>query len=84
MAQAKQRSLDIAHTLPVAGSITITFYDADGHMVPEVSFAPLGRINPNTIERYLPYIYQQIQQEQAAVRNPAVRAMLRERTGGRP
>ena len=53
------------------GSITITFFDGGGHMVPEVSFAPLGRINPNTIERFLPFIYQAIQREQ-----------VRERQGG--
>lgn len=77
MAQTKQREVDLATAdgglaaaeLPkVVGSITITFHDAGGHIVPTVSFAPLGRINPSTIERYLPFVYQEIQKQQVLER----------------
>jgi hypothetical protein len=56
---------------PCVGSITITFYDTGGHVVPQVSFAPLGRINPNTIEQHLPFIYRAIQREQVTDRRRA-------------
>lgn len=76
MAQAKLREMDLAPTPALSdregvkpvGSITITFHEVEGHVIPEVSFAPLGRINPNTIERCLPFIYQQIQRQQVADR----------------
>lgn len=69
MAQTKLGKVDLTATGPVViGSITITFLDADGHLIPEVSFAPLGRINPNTIERYLPFIYREIQRAQVKER----------------
>jgi hypothetical protein len=55
--------------LPVAGEVTLRFYDSgNGQLVPEVSFRPLGRINPNTIEKHLPFIYHEIQRQQVIER----------------
>jgi hypothetical protein len=55
--------------LPVAGEITLRFYDSGaGQLVPQVSFGPLGRINPNTIEKHLPFIYREIQRQQVIER----------------
>lgn len=48
----------------VFGSINITFYEDDGNVTPVVTFMPLGRINPNTLERCLPFIYREIQRQQ--------------------
>lgn len=74
MAQSKLQQVDLSPepaplAMPVMGSMTVTFLDAgQGHMVPEVTFAPLGRINPNTLERFLPFIYREIQREQVKER----------------
>ena len=55
--------------LPEAGCITIRFYDSGmAGLVPKVSFAPLGRINPNTIEKHLPHIYREIARAQVQER----------------
>jgi hypothetical protein len=66
---AKQPSASKYVDLPVVGEITLRFYDSEaGGLVPEVSFRPLGRINPNTIEKHLPFIYREIQRQQVIER----------------
>lgn len=79
MAQARQRQVDLtlrdeaddeAAKLPVVfGRITITWYDYDGAIIPDITFDPLGRINPNTLERCLPHIYREMQRAQVASRS---------------
>ena len=52
------------------GQMTIKFWEhGTGNVTPEVSFSPIGSINPNTIERFLPYIYSQINLRQTQQRH---------------
>jgi hypothetical protein len=52
------------------GSMTITFWDHGGNNItPEVTFDPVGRITPNSIERNLPHIYHEINLRQVQQRN---------------
>lgn len=52
------------------GSMTIRFWDHGGNnVIPEITFDPVGRITPNSIERNLPHIYHQINLYQTQARH---------------
>jgi hypothetical protein len=54
----------------MVGCMTVKFWDHGGNnIIPEITFAPVGRITPNAIERNLPHIYHQINLHQTQVRN---------------
>ena len=53
------------------GSMTVEFWDHSGNVVPEVSFNPVGRIQPATIDKHLPVIYLSIAQAQTKERGNA-------------
>jgi hypothetical protein len=54
----------------MVGSMTIKFWDhGANNITPEVTFEPVGRITPNSVERNLPYIYHQINLHQTQARN---------------
>jgi hypothetical protein len=67
-AQAEHEAMDPGPTR--MGAMTITFWDhGSNNITPEVTFDPVGRITPNSIERNLPYIYHQINLRQTQQRN---------------
>lgn len=70
MAKTRFESVGLTtdETPKVVGSITIDFIDAGGQMIPRIAVNQLGRINPNTIERFLPFIYREIQRAQVEER----------------
>ena len=53
----------------VVGSLVIDFLDDGmGHLVPKVSFNPLGRITPGIVDQYMPLVFREIQREQVRLR----------------
>jgi hypothetical protein len=49
--------------------MTIAFDFEGGAMRPSISFSPVGRITPMTVERHLGWLYRQIQMAQTIQRN---------------
>lgn len=80
MAQARKRQVDLNGDVidmadeadppaPVYGRMTITWYDhGRGAVTPEITFSPLGKLNPNILERVLPYVYREMQRAQVQAR----------------
>jgi hypothetical protein len=75
MAQTRKRQVDLtlvdeADETPPAprmfGRMTITWWDHDGAITHDVTFDPLGRINPNSLDRILPHVFREIQRAQVA------------------
>jgi hypothetical protein len=53
-----------------AGSMTVDFFTTeDGVVYPVISFAPVGRIVPALVDRFLPKLYQEIGLAQVAARS---------------
>lgn len=61
--------MDLAAPRRLAGRLIMDFYlEEGGGLTPEVKVAPLGRITPALVDRYLPLIYRAIQLAQVEER----------------